>query len=214
MFDYKGIKIIWLGHASFKLKTDDKIIYIDPFQIDDDEKADLILITHDHYDHCSPEDIKKIQKEDTMIYYAGDCGDKLTGNTHKVVPGDNQEFKDILIKPIPAYNIDKFREENVPYHPKENDYVGYILEINGKRIYHAGDTDKIPEMEVIAADIILLPVGGTYTMDAKEAAETADMINPETAIPMHYGTLVGDKSDAENFSRLCECEVRILEKGE
>lgn len=212
--EYENFQITWLGHACFKIKTNEKIIYIDPFQLDGGEKADLILITHDHFDHCSPEDVKKIQKEDTMIIYAGECGDKLTGNTVKVVPGDKKEFGGIEIKAVPAYNIDKFREENVPYHPKESNFVGFIIEADGKRIYHAGDTDLIPEMDVVTADVVLLPVGGTYTMDAREAAEAVKKINPSIAVPMHWGAIVGDENNAKDFSRLCDCEVRIMEKGE
>ena len=213
MLELEGVNIIWLGHASFKIKANEKIIYVDPFQLEGGEKADLILITHEHHDHCSPEDVQKIQKENTMIYYAGDCAGKLTGNTDLVKPGEEKEFGDIKIKTVPAYNINKFREENVPYHPKESNHVGYIIEVNGKKIYHAGDTDMIPEMETITADIALLPVGGTYTMDAREASEAANKIKPSIAVPMHWGSIVGDENDAKDFSRLCECEVRILEKG-
>lgn len=208
MLELDGIQMTWLGHAGFKIKANEKIIYIDPYEIEEDEKADLILITHAHYDHCSPEDIKKIQKEDTLIIYGGDCGDKLTGNTDKIVPGEEKEFEDIKIKTVPSYNIGK------KYHKKNQGNVGFIIEINGKKIYHAGDTDLIPEMDVITADIALLPVGGTYTMDAREAAEAANKINPEIAVPMHWGSVVGSEDDAKDFSRLAECEVRIMKKGE
>ena len=202
--DFEGIQITWLGHASFRINANDRIIYIDPFQLDGGEEADLILITHDHHDHCSPDDVKKIHKEGTMIISGGNC--ELNVDNIQIKPGEEKEFEGIKIKAVPAYNVGK------EFHPKEKNYVGFIVEINGKRIYHAGDTDLIPEMDVIAADIAMLPVGGEYTMDAREAAEATKKINPSIAIPMHYGSIVGELNDAKEFSRLCECEVRILEK--
>jgi len=212
MLEIEDVKITWLGHASFKINVNDKIIYLDPFKLDGGDQADLILITHDHFDHCSPEDVQKIQKEDTLIIYAGEC--KLTGNTILIKPGEEKEFEGIKIMAVPAYNVNKFREENVPYHPKESNFVGFIIEVNGKRIYHAGDTDLIPEMDVVTADVVLLPVGGKYTMDSREAAEAVKKINPSIAVPMHWGEIVGDENSAKDFSRLCDCEVRILGKGE
>ena len=207
MLDFEGIRIKWLGHAGFKIKKK-KVIYIDPYQIDDIEPADLILITHDHYDHCSPDDIKKIIKEDTIIIGPKEAVSKLTGNTIAVKPGDRKEVDDIIIDAVPAYNIRK------KFHPKNKKYVGYVININGKKIYHAGDTDLIPEMEKLAVDIALLPVGGEYTMNAEEAALAANKIKPKIAVPMHYGTIVGSEEDAEEFRKQCECEVRILGKNE
>ncbi|MBW2965666.1 MBL fold metallo-hydrolase [Candidatus Woesearchaeota archaeon] len=208
MIDFEGIKIKWLGHAGFKIKKK-KVVYIDPYHIDETEQADLILITHEHYDHCSPDDIKKIIKDDTVIIGPKDAIMKLEhGNTIIVKSGDRKEFDDIIIDVIPAYNIGK------KYHPKKKGWVGYVLNINGKRIYHAGDTDFIPEMEKLTVDVAILPVGGEYTMNAEEAALAANKIKPMIAIPIHYGTIVGSKEDAETFSKQCECEVRILGKGD
>ncbi|MBW2981767.1 MBL fold metallo-hydrolase [Candidatus Woesearchaeota archaeon] len=208
MFDFEGVKIKWLGHAGFKIKKK-KVVYIDPYHIDETEEADLILITHEHYDHCSPDDIKKIIKEDTVTIGPKSAIMKLEhGNTFIIKPGDRKEFDDIIIDVIPAYNIGK------KFHPKEKGGVGYIITIDGKKIYHAGDTDLIPEMEKLVVDVALLPVGGEYTMNAEEAASAANKIKPKIAVPMHYGSIIGSKEDAEEFSKLCECEVRILGKGE
>ena len=207
MLDFEGIKIKWLGHASFKIKKD-KIIYIDPYHIDETEEADLILITHEHYDHCSPDDIKKIIKEDTVIICSKDACKKLSGNTIAVKPGDRKEVDDIIVDAVPAYNVGK------KFHPKKKGGVGYVITIDGKKIYHAGDTDLIPEMEKLAVDIALLPVGGEYTMNAEEAAAAANKIKPKIAVPMHYGSIIGSEEDAEEFSKQCECEVRILGKGD
>jgi L-ascorbate metabolism protein UlaG (beta-lactamase superfamily) len=203
MLNLDGIKIEWLGHAGFRITAKEKIIYIDPYNLEKGEKkADIILITHDHYDHCSTDDVEKIRQESTVLFAAKGCDvvkpDAVMG------PGQREEVHDIIIDAVPAYNPKK------KFHPKEKGNVGYVLDIDGDRIYHAGDTDVIPEMEEIRARVALLPVGGTYTMDAAEAAEAAKMINCEIAIPMHYGTIIGDKSDAEEFAKLCNCEVKIL----
>ncbi len=207
MIDFEGIKIKWLGHAGFKINKD-KVIYIDPYHIDGIEEADLILITHEHYDHCSPDDVKKIIKEDTIIIGPKDAVDKLSGNTIAIKPGDRKEVDDIIIDVVPAYNIGK------KFHPKEKGGVGYVLTINDKKIYHAGDTDLIPEMEKLAVDVAILPVGGEYTMNAEEAASAANKIKPKIAIPMHYGSIIGSEEDAEEFREKCDCEVRILGKGD
>ena len=205
MFEFNGIKIEWLGHASFKIKTDKVVVYIDPFHLETAEKADIILITHDHYDHCSPEDVEKIRKESTVVFAAGNCDVKVDA---VMVPGQREEVKNVIIDAVPAYNKKK------KFHPKDKKYVGYVIEIKGKRIYHAGDTDIIPEMEEIRAQVALLPVGGTYTMDADEAAVAAKKIGCDIAVPMHWGTIIGSKEDAEHFRDVYECEVKILGTGE
>lgn len=213
----KGVSMVenleWLGHASFKI-TGEKVIYIDPFKLKgNEEKADLILITHEHFDHCSPEDISKIQKEDTIIVAPEDCKAKLTGNMETILPNSEKTVAGIKIETIPAYNIDKFREPGIPFHPKENNWIGYIININSKRIYHAGDTDNIPEMKTLKdIDIALLPVGGTYTMTAEEAAQAANIIKAKLTIPMHYNDIVGTKDDADKFKELVEGNVEIFSK--
>ncbi len=196
--------IHWLGHASFRIDGE-KTIYIDPWKLKGKPpKADLILITHDHYDHCSPDDVAKITKKDTVIVTIAAAAGKFKGNVRVVKPGDNLTAAGIPIEVVPAYNVGK------RFHPKGAGYVGFILTVGGQRIYHAGDTDIIPEMDDIQADIALLPVGGTYTMTAEEAARAANKIKPKVAIPMHYGDIVGSIRDAERFRDLCQVEVTIL----
>ena len=202
--------IKWLGHASFKL-TGEKTIYIDPFKMTETEPADIILLTHEHFDHCSPEDIKKIQAEKTVIVCPENCAAKLSGNIKTIKPGESIDVEGIKIEAIPSYNIDKFREPGVPFHPKDLNGIGCIITINNKRIYHAGDTDFIPEMKDLKdIDVALLPVGGTYTMNAEEAAEAANTIKPKLAIPMHYSDIVGSVEDAEKFKELCKVPCEIL----
>jgi L-ascorbate metabolism protein UlaG (beta-lactamase superfamily) len=197
-------KIHWLGHDSFRLEGE-VTVYIDPWKLPPNSpKADIILITHDHYDHCSPEDVAKIQKADTVIVTIPAAARKLKGEVKTVKPGDKITVKGIEIEAVPAYNTDK------PFHPKGAGHVGFIVTLGGKRIYHAGDTDFIPEMKGLKVDIALLPVSGTYVMTAEEAAKAADAIKPEVAIPMHYGEIVGSERDAERFKELTSVQVTIL----
>jgi len=204
------MKLKWLGHASFKL-TNGNIIYVDPYNINDSEKADIILISHGHYDHYSIEDIKRISKDDTDIVTTKDAPKKLSVTSMKAK--DKLHLKNIKIEAVPAYNINKFRAPNELFHPKGSG-IGFILDINKKRIYFAGDTDFIPEMKKIKADIAILPIGGIYTMTVEEAVEAVNTINPKTAIPMHYDSIVGSKADADDFKRKVGSKAVVLEKGE
>jgi len=199
--------IKWLGHASFKV-TGEKIIYIDPWNLKKKEKADIILITHPHYDHFSSKDISKIQVDETIIIIPEKDKGELKGRVKGIKPGDSLSIDRVTIKAVPAYNINK------TYHPKEKGWVGYIIETGGFSIYHAGDTDFIPEMKKIKVDIALLPVGGTYTMDAEEAAKACQILNPKIAIPMHYGDVVGSGEDAKKFKEMSSVKVEILKKEE
>ena len=200
-------KIVWLGHDGFRIETD-KIIYIDPFQISDGPAADIILITHEHFDHCSPDDIAKIQKKETVIVTEKQSAKKLNGNIRTVKPNETVEVDGIKIDTLPSYNTDK------DFHPQSNEWLGFIVNVKGVRIYHTGDADFIPEMKDLKVDIALLPVSGTYVMDSNQAVEAAMAIQPKLAIPMHYGSIVGSEEDAKSFKEMLEgkIDVRILEK--
>jgi len=200
--------IYWLGHDSFRL-TGEKVVYIDPWKLTAGaEKADVILVTHDHYDHFSKDDIAKLSKADTVVVAPQPVAQKFDGKVMVVKPGDKLTVGGIHVEVVPAYNPNK------KFHPKASGYVGYIITLNGKRIYHTGDTDLIPEMAQIKCDIALLPVSGKYVMNAIEAAEAANTLKPTLAIPMHYGDadVIGTRSDAEEFKRLAKVPVEILEK--
>lgn len=198
-------KITWLGHDGFKINAS-QTIYIDPFDLKGElEPADVICITHDHYDHCSPDDVAIILREDTIIIAAENCRGKLKGDVRWVRPGDKVTIKDLTVEAIPAYNVNK------KFHPREAGGVGYILTVDSTKIYHAGDSDPIPEMEGLDVDIAMLPVSGVYVATAEEAVEAANMINPKTVIPMHYGSIVGSRADAERFKELWPGEVVIME---
>ncbi|MBW2264659.1 MAG: MBL fold metallo-hydrolase [Deltaproteobacteria bacterium] len=199
-------EIKWLGHDGFLIKGDGKVIVTDPFQVKECEPADLILISHEHYDHCSPEDVKKIRKDSTVIVTEADSAAKLSGNIQVVQPGDKVNAAGVSVEAVPAYNTNK------AFHPKANGWLGFVITVSGVRVYHAGDTDVIPEMDSVQADIALLPVSGTYVMTAQEAVEAAKMIKPKVVIPMHYGAIVGSADDAKHFKEAMEqiCEVVVL----
>jgi len=196
--------IHWLGHDTFKV-VGEKVIYTDPFKIKKKDSADIILITHEHYDHCSPEDVKKIQGPNTIIVTVADCAKKLSGKVKTVKPGDKINVEGIDIEVVPSYNTNK------QFHVKERGWAGYIFRVKGQRIYIAGDTDIIPEMKVFKnIDIALLPVSGTYVMTADEAVKAALDIKPKVAIPMHYGSIVGDKNDAKKFADGLKGKVEVV----
>ena len=200
--------IHWLGHDTFKI-SGEKVIFTDPFQIKESDTADIILITHEHYDHCSPEDIGKIQTKETVIVATADCASKLKGNVRIVKPGDTLTVEGVHIEAVPAYNMNK------KFHTRHQGWVGYVITIGETRIYLAGDTDYIPEMKNLRdIDIALLPVSGTYVMTAEEAVKAALDIKPKIAIPMHYGAIVGDTSDAKRFANALKgkVEVRLLKQ--
>jgi len=215
-YEYEGLKISWLGHDSFLILHEDKRIYFDPYKIESKGEATHVFISHEHFDHLSLDDLKKIVGDRTNIIAAEPCSRSLRslgrGILKYVRPGDEFEVDDVKVKVIPAYNITKFREPGVVYHPKNAGGVGYVVEVGGVKIYHAGDTDFIPEMKELRVDIALVPVSGTFVMTAEEAARAVNEFRPKLAIPMHYGAIIGSVKDAEEFREKAEVEVVILEK--
>ncbi len=217
----KDIELKWLGHSGFLIKNK-KVIYIDPYKIKEGlEPADIILITHSHYDHCNYPDLGKIVKEGTRIVVSADCQSKITKfnvpiKIEIIEPGQELDLSEIKIYALPAYNIDKH------FHSKGEGWLGYVIKTDDVVIYHAGDTDIIPEMQKLTGYkqpgrdfVALLPVGGRFTMSAEEAAEAAKIIRPTLAVPMHWGAVVGNEDDAREFCELCKeagIKAEILEK--
>ena len=196
-----------LCHSSIKISKG-KVIYIDPFRIQRNySDADFIFITHDHYDHYSEEDIVKVKKENTIIIVPESLFEKVLKSGFKrenivtVIPNEEYTVENLKFKTVPAYNINK------KFHPKENKWVGYIIEINGIKYYIAGDTDINEDNIKVKCDVAFIPVGGTYTMDFREAANLANEIKPKIAVPIHYGEIVGTKQDGVNFIKLLSPEI-------
>ena len=198
-------KVKWLGHASFRIDGDDSTIYIDPWKLQSSVPADIICITHSHYDHLSEEDVAKIRKPSTVIIGPPDCKAGFGEAFKKIAPGESHTIGNVTVEAIPAYNTDK------NFHPKEKNWVGYIITVDGVRVYHCGDTDEIPEMASASVDVALLPVGGTYTMTANQAAQAASNINPKVAVPMHCGDIAGTLEDRASFSSASKIPVVILD---
>lgn len=194
----KGIK--WLGHDGFSVEAGGVVVVVDPYQLQHEVRADILLITHPHYDHCSLEDVQQVLKSSTVIITEEESAGQLqengiTNDMYVLVPGESTTVSGVTVEAFPAYNTNK------KFHPKQNGWLGFRFVIDGTSIYHAGDTDIIPEMKTIDVDIALLPVSGTYVMDAGEAVEAAKIIGPEIAIPMHYDSIVGTTEDADTFSK-------------
>ncbi len=196
-------KINWLGHDGFRIDAG-KTIYFDPYQIKKGPEADLIFISHEHFDHCSPEDVAKIQGKETVIVTEKDSAKKLSGDIRVMKPGESLTVDDVKIRAVPSYNTNK------DFHSKGNSWLGFVVEIDGVRVYHAGDADFIPEMKDLEVDVALIPVSGTYVMTSAEAVQAAQAINPKLAIPMHYGAIVGDEKDALDFKKALEGKIKVV----
>ena len=208
-----GLSVKWLGHASFQIRADCKIIFIDPYEGSYVDKADLVLVSHSHHDHCDPSKIEQIRKRDTVIIGPADCASKIEGKIKVLEPGEKTEVGKITVQAVPAYNYKRFRSPGVPFHPKGSG-VGYLITAGGKTTYYAGDTDFIPEMHQLKnIDLALLPTGDKYTMDNAEAAEAANAIKPKTAMAMHTW-----EKDREEFKKKAEAnsktQVVLLQEGE
>jgi L-ascorbate metabolism protein UlaG (beta-lactamase superfamily) len=182
MLEHKGVKLTWLGHDGFRIE-DGQTVYVDPFKIGDvKKKASILLISHEHFDHCSVDDIKKVVTPNTVVVAHAQSRNELLKLKVKEVrivkPGDKLDVNGVSVETVPAYNVNKFREPGKPFHPKEDGKLGFIVTMKGVRIYHAGDSDHIPEMKGISPDIALIPVSGTYVMTVQEAVEATDSIKP------------------------------------
>jgi len=216
MLEYAGINLRWTGHDGFQISAADKIIYIDPFKLRKEynnvHNANLVLISHNHFDHLSLDDLMKVTNKETAIIAAKECLDQLkimkVKEIRGVLPGEKINVQNVTLETVPAYNTNK------DFHPKRDGKVGFIITTNSLRIYHTGDTDIIPEMKTASPDIGLIPVSGTYVMTAEEAARAVnDLIKPKIAIPMHYNSIVGTREDAVRFSEMVTvCTTKILEQ--
>lgn len=193
----------WLGHDSYRLDRTQGPIYFDPIKLSGQPVASLILVTHEHFDHCVPDDVSAITGPDTVILTEPQAAAKLSGDVRTMAPGDTLEAAGVSVRAVPAYNTDK------EFHPKANAWLGFVVTVGGVSIYHAGDTDHIPEMADLDVDLALLPVSGTYVMTAPQAVEAALAIGPKLAIPMHYGDIVGDEGDAQHFADALEGKVAV-----
>jgi L-ascorbate metabolism protein UlaG (beta-lactamase superfamily) len=205
----------WLGHAGFRLRVGKRVVYIDPYRIGDGPPADLILITHGHYDHFSPQDLERLSHGRTWLVGPPAVVERVSGRALSIRPGEALEHElvqGVSVRAVAAYNTSKRDPEGNVFHPREAGWVGYELNVRGERVYHSGDTDVIPEMDSVAGvDLALLPVSGTYVMTAGEAAEAARRIQPGVAVPMHWGDHIGTRADADLFAQQAPVEVRILE---
>jgi L-ascorbate metabolism protein UlaG (beta-lactamase superfamily) len=207
-------EVEWLGHSGFRIAVGRASIYIDPYRIAADEpKADLILITHQHYDHFSIQDLERVRKDTTQVVAPPAVAERLDGNVRSLRPGDvvETDIQGVDVRAVPAYNTSKRDGEGRPFHPREAGCLGYEVNVRGERIYHAGDTDVIPEMDwVVGADVALLPVSGVHVMTALEAAEAARRIQPTVAVPMHWGGHIGSEEDAKAFADAAPVDVVIM----
>lgn len=202
-------KLHWLGHDSFRLDGP-PVIYFDPVKLQGDQpKADLVLVSHEHYDHCSPDDVKRISGRNTVVLAGGAAAKKLR-RARKVKPGDRVSVPGVEVEAVPAYNINKFRSPGVLFHPREAGNVGFVVSVGGVRFYHAGDADLIPEMADLECDVALLPVSGTYVMTVEEAAEAARTIRPQVVVPMHFGSGIGAANDGLRLAELYDGQVLLL----
>lgn len=206
------IHISWLGHDSFRLEGENKVVYIDPYKLSRPQPdADLILVTHHHSDHLDLQAIGRLSKESTVV--AGPHGvARQAPACIEVKPGDERELAGLKVIVVPAYNTNKFRSRGQPFHPRGIG-VGYLVHMDGETIYHTGDSDLIPEMRGLQPDVALVPVSGRWVMTAEEAAEAVAAIRPKRAIPMHYGTIVGSLADAQRFAQLANGRVEILSRA-
>src|SRR4051795_4949811 len=207
-------EVEWLGHSGFRIGVGKASIYIDPYRVAGDAPpADLVLITHQHYDHFSIQDLERLRKDDTRVIAPAAVAERLEGSVQSIRPGEviETDVYGVDVRAVPAYNTSKRDGEGRPFHAREAGCVGYEVNVRGERLYHAGDTDVIPEMDaVVGVDVALLPFSGIYVMAAREAAEAARRIQPTVAVPMHWGEHIGSEDDARAFADAAPVDVVIL----
>jgi L-ascorbate metabolism protein UlaG (beta-lactamase superfamily) len=206
----------WLGHSGFRIRVGRSVIYIDPYRVAEGPKGDLILITHGHYDHFSPQDVERLSHERTWLVGPPAVVEQGMSRVASIAPGEvlDDVVPGVSVAAVAAYNTSKRDASGNVFHPREAGWVGYDLNVRGERLYHSGDTDVIPEMDgVTGVDVALLPVSGVYVMTAEEAAEAARRIQPRVAVPMHWGGHIGSYEDARAFAERAPVEVRILERS-
>lgn len=201
-------EILWLIHAAILINHSGKTVAVDPWKIKSNYRAELVLVTHSHFDHCSPDDISKILKENGTVIAPPDALAEIKADDKRTIaPGEKINLGWVIVEAVPAYNL------KAEFHPRNKNWVGYILRYPDTSVYIAGDTDFIPEMENIKTDVAIVPVGGKYTMSAESAADAVNIMKPKLAIPIHYGDIVGTEADAKRFAELVtESEARILKQ--
>lgn len=204
-----SVQITWINHASFRIAGQTAVVYIDPWKLADaPHDADVVIVSHSHHDHFSPEDVAGVGREGAAIIAPADTVARIPG-ANAIRPGDTIAIDDVTIEAVAAYNVDK------TFHPRSNGWIGAVVTVDGKRIYYAGDTDLIPEMgELEDVAVALLPVGGTYTMTAAEAVEACNSIGCAAAVPYHWGDIVGEQADAEAFVSAADCQTTLLQPGQ
>jgi len=215
-YRFGDVEIYWLGHDAFRVVGGGVVLYIDPYQIQVGEpKADVVLITHEHFDHCDPPSIRRVAKPSTVVVapkVARQCVAKATQNIVEIAPGEVKSVGSVKIVAYPAYNINKYRDpaRGIVFHPKQDGRVAYLIELGGVKIFHAGDSDFVPEFREVKADVMLVPVSGVYVMTPSEAAEFVNAVEPKVAIPMHYGSIVASEKEAQEFKRLVKPGIEVV----
>ena len=207
------MKLKWLGHASWKLKAGGMTIYIDPYQGEYDEEADLILASHSHADHCDPSKVNMVKGEGTVVVAPADCAEKIGSPVESLKPGETASYGEVEVEAVEAYNVKRFRSPGIPFHPKGLG-VGYLIRADGKTIYHVGDSGFIPEMKDLKGiDLLLIPSGGIYTMDNEDAAEATVAIHPKKVIPVHIWD-TDPREFKRNVEAVSDVQVVILSPGD
>lgn len=215
-FRFRDVDIYWLGHDSFRVVAGGFVLYFDPYQIQVGEpKADVVLVTHEHFDHCDPASIRRVSKPSTVVVappIAKSCVAKAAANIVEISVGETKEVGRARVTAYPAYNVNKFRDpaRGLVFHPRQDGRVSYLVEVGGVRLFHAGDSDFIPEFRDVKADVVFVPVSGVYVMTPQEAAEFINTVEPAVAIPMHYGSIVASRAEAEEFRRLVKPSVQVV----